>query len=192
MTTNETLHVVNFDGQASSWRMWSMRYEAKAEIRGYMDILSGETKIPPESKTSLTKEEEASKKGNKVIFAELLLSCSDEVSFGCVSSAKTTALPKGDASLAWKTLKEKFESTTATSKVQARRQFANCRMKSGQDPDVWLMNLERYRARLKDTFKTTMDDEDMMIHIINNLSRDYDDLIASFELQLGAMTDTLT
>ena len=89
-------------------------------------------------------------------------------------------------------MKAKFESTTATSKVHARRQFANCRMKPGQDPDVWMMNLERFRARLADTFDTKMEDEDIMIHAINNMSRDYDDLIASFELQLDATADKLT
>lgn len=41
-------------------------------------------------------------------------------------------------------------------------------------------------------FSANMDDEDMMIHIINNLSRDYDDMIDSFELQMNVTHDTLT
>ena len=89
MSKEESLTTVPFDGQQASWRMWSMRYVVKCEIRGYEGILSGNVKIPADDDTNLSKEKEEIKKGNKIVFAELLLSCSTEVSFGCVASSTT-------------------------------------------------------------------------------------------------------
>ena len=53
------------------------------------------------------------------------------------------------------------------------------------------MTLEMYCTHLRDAFKIDLDDEDLMIHVINNMSCEYDDLIDSLELQLGASLDTL-
>ena len=161
------------------------------EIQGYTKVLEGEEKVPDDDATNLSAAQEQAKKTNSILYAELLLSCNDEVSFGCVASAKTDVLKKGQASLAWSRLKDRYESTSATCKVQARKQFANCRLKYGQDPDIWIMTLERYKTRLHELFDTEMDDVDLMIHIINNMSREYDDMIDSLELQLGATHDTL-
>lgn len=43
---------------------------------------------------------------NKKTYCELLLSCSDPISFACIDNAKTKDLPGGDASLEWGNLEK--------------------------------------------------------------------------------------
>ncbi len=68
--------------------------------------------------------------------------------FSLVENTKTKEHPCGDAALAWKRLKEKFEVETAASKVELKKQFAKSKLMQEQDPDAWMMNLEHLRNRL--------------------------------------------
>ena len=99
--------------------MWSLRYEAKLELQGWMYVLDGDEKVPKDEEIIDAKDlaKLEMKRINKMIFADLLLSCMDEISFGCIAAAKTNDHPKGNAKLAWKNLKERYESTTEASKV---------------------------------------------------------------------------
>ena len=194
---NNVLRTIPFDGKQSSWHMWSTRFLAKIELQEWDKVLLGTEKVPADD--TKVNADPAKEKANEVLrdinrkmYTEMLLSCMEEVCFECVASAKTNDLKKGDASLAWTNLKKRFESTSEASKVQLKRRFANCKLKQGQDPELWIMELERIRRKLASDFKNKMSDEDMLIHVMNNLSSEYDDMIDFFELQMTATQDKLT
>ncbi len=48
----------------------------------------------------------------------------------------------------------------------------NLKLKRGQDPDEWLLELELSRIRLED-MGSKMKDEDYIAHVLNNLTKDY-------------------
>ena len=161
MVENNVLWTIPFDGKQSSWHMWSTRFMAKIELQEWDKVLLGTAKVPEDNAKVDTdpdkqKENEALREINKKMYTEMLLSCMEEVCFECVASAKTDDLKRGDASLAWKNLKKRFESNSEASKVQLKRRFANCKLKQGQDPELWIMELERIRRKLASDFNNKM------------------------------------
>ncbi len=53
-----------------------------------------------------------------------------------------------------------------------------------EDRDPWLTALELKRRRLK-TLGATMEDDDVIIHILNNLSREYETVVELCEEDLS-------
>ena len=126
------------------------------------------------------------------MYSDLLHACEDDVSFGCVDNAKPKGLPNGSAREAWKKLKEKYEPKTGASKIELKREFSGCILKNDEDPSKWVVNLERLKSKLSNSFSYDISDEDMMIHVINSLPDKYDGLVDSFERQLISKSDPLT
>ena len=60
-----------------------------------------------------------------------------------------------------------------------------------KDPDLFLTELEEIQAQLEDT-KSSLTDETLLKHALNNLPREYDVVIAKVEDRLGASTNPLT
>ena len=56
---------------------------------------------------------------------ELMLACQGIISFAIVEKSVTDDLPTGDAYLAWKKLKEKFNPQTSANKLKLKGQFTN-------------------------------------------------------------------
>ena len=128
-----------------------------------------------------TASEERIKKANSIGYAELVSAVFDETSFGIVEESRTKFFPDGDCAMAWKNLKEMFEPSTASSKVMLKKEFAQSRLTNpDKDPEEWITELELLRQRLK-ALKVTIDDEDFVLHIINNLPKEYDSLIEAIE-----------
>ena len=98
--------------------MWSNKFLAKASMKGYDIILDGSTIIKDDDSSTLsTTQKEAleeAQKLNKRAYNELILACTDKISFSIVKGTKTKLLPKGDAKEAWNCLKVWFEPNTRT------------------------------------------------------------------------------
>ena len=68
-----------------------------------------------------------------------------------------------------------------------------CKLNSfNKDPDEWLMNLENLKWKLKG-MGHEVSDEDMMVHILHNLPKEYENTIEIMEIELkkGEMDWTL-
>jgi hypothetical protein len=52
--------------------------------------------------------------------------------------------------MAWERLKNKFEPSSAPSLFKLEKQFRQCSLKKGQDPEIWITELEDYRMRLEE------------------------------------------
>ncbi len=111
---------------------------------------------------------------NNYAYKELLLSIMTTMDEGCVAfhiatGAVDTDLLDGNTVLAWKRLKDKYAPKLTPKKLELHtRAFQVNHLKnSDQDPKVWIMYLEGLRMKLKD-LGSTMTDEDVMAHILNN------------------------
>jgi len=78
----------------------------------------------------------------------------------------------------------RYEPKTSAAKVQLQRDFAQSKLSSvDDDPDAWISNLERIRIRLRE-MGDTIEDRALMVHIFNNLPREYESLIETMEKEL--------
>ena len=107
----------------------------------------------------------------------MVLAMIDDVSFGLVDEATSSTYPEGDARTALGKLIQRYESQTNALRVKLMGQFTSSKLrKSTQDPDSWISELELMRIRLK-KMGSSIDDEYLMMHIMNNLPSAYDGLI---------------
>jgi gag-polypeptide of LTR copia-type len=196
MSDEKAIRVIVFDGKIENWRVWKLKFVAKSTQGGYKGALDGTMTVPKESDV-LDETADADKikarKANTLAFTALCLSC-EGVSFGCVEKSTTADLPNGDAALAWKNLCLKYEPNTQMSLVSLKKEFAQCRLDSVKtDPDEWVTKLEHYRMRIKGINpKAEISDEDLMVHIIANLPRQYSEFITSIENDLEQSTVTVS
>ncbi len=116
-----------------------------------------------------------------------LILCCERVPFSLVNEAKTDALPNGDARLAWKALKDKYQKENAASKIELKKQFTQKIMKNGQDPDEWFMELDHLRNSLQ-AMNSLIQDEDYITHILSNLTDEYSELVTVLEGELEVLT----
>ena len=93
--------------------------------------------------------------------------------------------PDGEARLAWKNLQTKYEPNTGAAKVQLKQEFHLMKLESAEDdPDPWLTALELKRRRLK-TLGANMEDDDVILHILNNLPKEYETVVELCEEDLS-------
>ena len=106
---------------------------------------------------------------NEKAYNNLILVCSGEIGCSIVDEPVTNELPDGDAELAWRESQRRFEQDTSADKVKLKKEFNASKLSSwNKDPEIWISKLEVIRKRLK-KMSNEISDEDMMIHILNNL-----------------------
>jgi hypothetical protein len=110
---------------------------------------------------------------NELAYTELILSIDDKtsngkVAFNFVKGCKNLYYTDGNASMAWEILKNKFEPSSAPSLVKLEKQFRQCSLKKGQDPDIWITKLEDYRMRLEE-LGSSISDNHFILSILNNI-----------------------
>jgi hypothetical protein len=82
--------------------------------------------------------------------------------------------------MAWERLKNKFEPSSVPSLIKLEKQFRQCSLKKGKDPDIWITELEDYRMRLEELGSSIYDNQ-FILHILNNMTEDYDLQLAMME-----------
>jgi gag-polypeptide of LTR copia-type len=113
-----------------------------------------------------------------------------KVAFNLVKGRKTKEYPDGNAATAWERLKNKFEPISAPSMVKLEKQFRALSLKKGEDPEVWITELEDLRMRLH--MGSTISDNQFMIRVLNNVTSDYDLQLALMEKRVGDMDRLLS
>ena len=184
--------VLPFSGKEEDWNMWSKKFLATAKRRGYKEILIGKADLPDpdEPLDDLNPTEKKILAANELAYNDLLLACSDDISFGIVDSCVYNEDGDGDARKAWSQLSERYEPKTGATKVQLKAMFNKCRLANVEkDPEEWIVELERIRQRLA-VMKSHIGDEDMLVHILNNMPKEYESIVESSEekLELGKLT----
>ena len=143
--------------------MWSRKFLAKAQICGYRIAFEGNLSVPIESLETQDKNDLESRKINQLAFCELMLSCTDTLSFACIDDARTKELSSGDSKKEWSNLKSKCEPSSGSSKLILKREFGERKLGNNEDPDMWIMHLESIRRMLMTDHHIETTDEDMML-----------------------------
>ena len=99
-----------FSGKQADWCIWSQKFNARAMIKNYLQIITGMVKAPPTSIPGIFKTLEEMKErlkkiqefefGNNVGYSELVSSVFDDIHFCIVDEAKTDEQPDGDLLMA--------------------------------------------------------------------------------------------
>jgi parvulin-like peptidyl-prolyl isomerase len=108
-----------------------------------------------------------------------------------VKGCKNKDYADGNASMAWQRLQNKFEPTSAPFLVKLEKQVRQCDLKKGQDPDIWITELEEYRMRL-DELGSNITNDRFILHIVNNMTEDYDLPLAVMEKRITDERNPLT
>jgi gag-polypeptide of LTR copia-type len=178
-----TIRVILFYGKSEEWPTWSKKVLAKSKQFGFKYVLLGKVKISKTYEVYDMELEEGKKLiiaagMNELAYTELTLSIdvktiSGKVTFNLVKECKSKEYVDGNTFMAWERLKNKFEPLSAPYLVKMEKQFRQCALKKGQDPEIWLTEFEDYRMKLEE-LGSSITDNQFMIHILNNMTSDYD------------------
>ena len=184
MSEEKSIRIIPFSGKRNDWRVWSRKFLAVAEKRGYKKVLTKSLEL-----TSNSTDEEKQLGVNA--YNDLLLAMNESISFGLVDESKSAVCPDGDAAKAWEKLMKRFESRTSASKVKIMGQLHASRLtKKTKDPEVWISELEILRSRLEE-MGTTVDDEFLILYILNNLPSEYDNVVENLEERVDSIINPL-
>jgi hypothetical protein len=159
MTDLNTIRVIPFCGKVDEWPIWSERFLAKSRRFGFNDLLLGKLSIPTADEEIDEESESGKKKSaiielNEIAYTELILSIdiktsSGKVALNLIKGCKSKNYPDGNAAVAWKRPKNKYEPISAPSLVKLEKQFRELSLMKGEDPEVWITELEDLRVRLE-------------------------------------------
>ena len=146
-----------------------------------------------------TKEDEKTKSKirdlNDLGYSELILSFADtdsgNVAFQYVRNSKSKEYEDGNIAVAWASLQKKYAPKTAPTEMGLYRKFYDSKLKKGMDPDVWISTMEDTRMRLSE-MKSEMTDKHFLMHLINNLTSEYEHIITVLEKRLDDAKEPLT
>ena len=102
--------------------MWTAKFLAYAQMKGFRGILDGTTAFPLDisGKEVLLEDTDATHakymKTNDVAYSYLNMAVKDEVSFGAIFTAKTMPLPTGCARKAWQNLEKIYKPKSSAKK----------------------------------------------------------------------------
>ncbi len=142
------IKVIPFSGNKRDWPVWSEKFLARGDIKGYRDILLGHIAVPPDDEFAKVEEAGKRKKAeglrklNKDAYTDLLLSIRIDtemgrVAFQIIREAKTKEFSGGDARVAWKRLEAKYESNRGPNTLLLQEKFINSKLRNPRpDPDV--------------------------------------------------------
>jgi gag-polypeptide of LTR copia-type len=160
------------------------------------DLLLGNLSIPRSDEEFDVTSEIGKEKLNEIAFTELILSIdvktsSGKTTFNLVKGCKTKDHPDGNAVSAWKWLKNKYEPVSAPTLVKLEKQFSELSLNKGQDPETWITELEDLCVRFE-TMESSILEKQFMIHILNNLTSDYELQLAMMERRVSDTDRPLT
>jgi hypothetical protein len=108
-----------------------------------------------------------------------------------VKGCKNKDYADGNTNMAWQRLKNKYELQSAPSLVKMEKQFRQSALKKGQDPDIWITELEDYRMKL-DELGSRISENQFILHILNNMTANYDLQLAMMEKRINDKINPLT
>jgi len=117
---------------------------------------------------------------NILAYEDLILSIdgstkSGKVAFNIVKMCKDKDYPEGNGRDAWLKLSNKYVSKSSQTLVKLKNEFAKCKLKKDtKEPDKWITKLEEIQARLFEDFNSVISNEDLLIHVMNNLLKSYE------------------
>jgi gag-polypeptide of LTR copia-type len=163
-----------FSGKPEQWYRWAKTFLCRATLRGYKKVIlrkDGDEEEWPKNEWDLL---------NELAYAELMIGCQDDMCFNIIDGSRSNLFPEGDAGLAWKRLNEKFEPKSSSNLVTIKREFSLCALKRERDPEDWINQLLMMNRRLEG-MGYSMTEMEIIIHILNNLPKEYESVVEGIE-----------
>ena len=192
MNSTKTITIIPFSGRKENWSMWKEKYKARVRLLGYIDVLEGRVKVPEDSKVDLRGDEKRIRTLNSELYSDLLLRLNDDITFGCVTRAKSIKWADGNAREAWINLVEKFEGNMKSNQLELERTLLISKMKPYEDPENWITKLERVRWELEIKHSYKMSDQNFLNRVITLLPENYNHVYHSFTRQIESTVEPLT
>jgi gag-polypeptide of LTR copia-type len=187
------IRVITFSGSKSDWENWNEKFIVQAYIRGYEDLITGETKLPAShddqgDKVTLNADEKVVLENNQRGYSNLILSIdtstdAGKVAFATVIGAKTLHNPKGSLPLAFERLRNKYEPHTTSQLVQLERNFYQMKLTKNQDPDVFITKLEALKLKIGQ-LGNNLTEKSLIVHVLNSLPDQYEMEIKMIEYKM--------
>jgi hypothetical protein len=100
-----------------------------------------------------------------------------------VKGCKNKYYTQGNEVMAWERLKNKYEPSSDPSLVKTERIFRQSSLCKNEDPDFCITKFEEFRMKLED-MGSAMTDDQFMMHVLNNLTSDYELQIVLLEKRI--------
>ena len=114
-----------------------------------------------------------------------------KVAFNAVKRAKNNDFISGSARLAWQKLSNKYASKSPATMVTLKGKFSDRKLKKRESPDEWITDLEEIQARLQQDFNHVISDEDVVIHILTGVTKEYRMQVSILEKRLNDTSNPL-
>ena len=188
------IRIISFSGQQEDWRKWQRQFTVVARVRGYKSVLYGE-EVPPAEDVNLDPAADADqirvRNSNLQAYGDLVLACTDDVSFEIIDSAVSDDLPSGDAAEAFRLLRNYWEPNTRATLNLLIKQYQLESLKNVKDsPIEWMTKMANLRKRLEG-MNHIINDESFMIKILTNLPQEYESWVEDRENELEGGTLTI-
>ena len=194
--------VITFSGKKVEWPLWSEKFLARANRKGYKGVLVGTDTVPDDNEDISLETDKDKKKMklelrrlNEEAYEDLVLAVDGKTEvgravFSLIKGSKTKEFAEGSAREAWKRILNKFEPKKAPNRLQKKKRIQNLKLKYGQDPDIYISVLEDLIQQYRDA-GGRWDEDETLEHICGNLPKCYDATIAPLEKRIGVPKDPL-
>ncbi len=188
--------IITFSGKKVEWPLWSEKFLARANRKGYKSVLVGTDIVPDDHEDlSLETNKEVKRRKyelrrlNEEAYEDLVLAVDGKTEvgrlvFSLIKGSKSKDFAEGSAREAWKRIVNKFEPKKAPNRLQKKKQIQNLKLKYGQDPDIYISVLEDLITQYRDA-GGRWDEEETLEHICGNLPKCYDATVAPLEKRIG-------
>ena len=201
----KSIKIIEFSGKYRDFPFWEPKWLARASRKKYKPLITGKKAIPSmiDYDTAVAKDETQRSPDEKAIvkwyelgmdaYDDLLMSMnsttdSGKVAFMTVKNSKTVENPEGDAHKAWKRLSEKYAPKTSSKLINYDQEFANMKMvRWTDDPDIFITRMEALVAEMNEIKipgKSDKTETDLILHVIGNLPKEYDQTQADIHKEL--------
>jgi hypothetical protein len=200
MSTETAIRVIQFSGKKVEWPTWEEKFLARAKRRNYKDLLLDKVKVPDATASDpdpdVQKDIDKRRDLNELGYSDLILSMDTatalgRVAFNIIKLSKNTQFPDGNINVAWAKLKAKYAPDSAPHMAMLSKKFYASTLKQGSDPDLFITYLEDLRGQLEN-MSFNIDENQFMIHILNNLTKDYEVQVTLLERDIGSTSNPLT
>ena len=151
------IRLTNFTGKEEEFQGWARKFEIRANLMGYHDLLTGSKIVDPSDVQD--------KNMQLYGYNDLLMACSDPVSYTIVSRAHTKVFKLGCIKTAWENLNARFNPSNGASMIRLHKRFMNMALSPDQDPALWLSEAEELKAQVD----PAMSDDKFLIHLMTQL-----------------------
>jgi hypothetical protein len=88
-------------------------------------------------------------------------------------------------------LKKKFDPVSTSLLVRKERAFRKSKLEKGEEPKIWITNLEELRLKLE-VMESHITDSQFMVQVLNILSNDYESQMNLMEKRISNKDKPLT